>query len=262
MPPPIAPGHTRLSAVAAAVAGGRLDTHLQSIIGLADHQLHHYEIIIRPRDERGAPLTLVTHDPQLARTGLNPLIDSARLARAVQVCHSLAEQGQRTCVLAAASGESLSTDRFLDEIADAYRQREALAGELVLTFALADVKNFGGNEWRALTDMRDLGFRFALEAVTDLDYEFSALAAAGFAFVKVEASRLQRGLPGPDGVTQGADISHGLHELGLAVIATGIADEAARSAVLDLGVSLGEGTFFGTPRAISVDVADSGTAAA
>ena len=88
-----------------------------------------------------------------------------------------------------ASGESLGADRFLDELANAYRQREALAGELVLTFGLADVKTFGSTEWSALTDMRDLGFRFALDEVTDVDYEFTALRAAGFAFVKFDGAR-------------------------------------------------------------------------
>ena len=161
MPPPIAAGHTRLSSVAAAISAGRMDVLMRSIIGLADHKVHHYELVVSPRDEKGAAVPLGVHDPNLNKTGLHPLIDSARLVRASRVCRSLAEAGQRQCVFMPASGELLSADRFLDELANAYRQREALAGELVLTFGLADVKTFGSTEWSALTDMRDLGFRFA-----------------------------------------------------------------------------------------------------
>ncbi len=121
LPPPIAPGHTRLSAVAAAVAAGRVDVMLDPIVGLADHQVHYYEMILCPLDERGTILPLAAHDPQLARTGVNPLVDTARLTRGDQVLRSLAGSGQKTCVFASISAESLATDRFLDELANAYR---------------------------------------------------------------------------------------------------------------------------------------------
>jgi EAL domain-containing protein (putative c-di-GMP-specific phosphodiesterase class I) len=263
MPPPIAPSHTRLSTVASAIAAGRIDVLLRSIIGLADQQVHHYELTICLRDEKGAALPLVVHDPQLARTGLHPLIDVARLTRASRICRSLSDSGHKQCVFSPTSAEALGTDRFLDELANTYRQREALAGELVLTFSHADVRTFGGTEWSALTDMRDLGFRFGLEDVTDVDYEFTALRAAGFAFLKVDAARLLRGLPGPAGVTPGAEVSRRLGELGFAVIVGGIGDEATRAAVLDCGVPLGEGPLFGPPRPVGADVlTGSGNAAA
>ena len=236
---------------------------LRSIIGLADQQVHHYELTVCPRDEKGAALPLVVHDPQLARTGLHPLIDVARLTRASRICRSLSDAGHKQCVFSPTSAESLGTDRFLDELANTYRQREALAGDLVLSFGQADVRTFGGTEWSALTDMRDLGFRFGLEDVTDVDYEFTALRAAGFAFVKIDAARFLRGLPGPAGVTPGAEVSRRLGELGLAVIVGGIGDEATRAAVLDCGVPLGEGPLFGPPRPVGADVlTGSGTAAA
>jgi cyclic-di-GMP phosphodiesterase TipF (flagellum assembly factor) len=263
MPPPIAPGHTRLSAVAAAVAAGRLNVSLKSIYGLADHQAHHYEVVLSPCDETGAALSLGTHDPQLARTGLNPLIDVARLKRASQVSRSLADAGKKVLVLAAASAESLASERFLEEIVGAYRQRDALAGELLLSFGLGDVKAFDVTEWSALTDMRDLGFRFALEDITDVNYEFSALAAAGFTYAKIDAGKLLAGLAGPRGLTSAADVCRTLGSLGMTVIIDGIDDEAARSAVIECGVALGAGPLFGPPRVLIGDAhKGTGTAAA
>jgi len=262
-PPPIAPGHARLSSVAEAVAAGRLEVRLEPIVGLADHQLHHYEVTVCPRDEKGAFLSLAGQDRQLARTGLLPLIDSARLKWAAQISKSFAEEGQNHCVFSPASAESLATDRFLDELANAYRQREALAGELVLVFNQADVRNFGA-EWSALTDMRDLGFRFALEGVTDLDYEFSALRAAGFAFVKLEAASFLKGLRGgPGAVMTAAEICRYMREQGLDVIVGGINDETTRAAVVECGVPLGQGPLFGPPVTLGADAAPgSGHAAA
>ena len=263
MPPPIAPAHARLSSLAAALAAGRVDVFVDPIVGLADHHVHHYEATVFPRDERGVALPIAAHDRQLVRTGLLPLLDGARLKHAAQVCRSFAHERQKYCVLAAASGESLATDRFLDELANAYREREALAGELVLTFTQADVRAFGGTEWSSLTDMRDLGFRFGLDEVTDLNYEFTALRAAGFAFIKIDAQALMQGLPASGAVVPATDVCRFFSELGLMVIAVRLDSEMTRTKVVASGVSLGEGPLFGPPQMLAADgLAGPGIAAA
>ncbi|MEI9900368.1 MAG: EAL domain-containing protein [Hyphomicrobium sp.] len=250
MPPPIMPSHARLAALADAVASGRIDVTVVPIVGLADHQVHYYEVVACPRDERGTLLTTTTRDPQLAIAGLLPLLDSARLRQAAQVARSLAEEGRETCLFAPATAVSLANDGFLDELADAYRDREALANELVLTFAQADVRTFGGSEWSALTDMRDLGFRFGVEDVSDFDYEFTALCAAGFAFVKLDAATLLADLAAPSGSMPAEEVCRSLSDLGLTLIVTNINDEATRDKVLAAGVPLGQGALYGAPMAL------------
>lgn len=247
MPPPIMPSHARLAALAEAVSSGRIEATLAPVVGLADHQLHYYEVVACPRDERGNLLSTSTRDPQLAIAGLLPMLDGARLRQAGQVARLFAEGGRQTCLFASATAVSLANDSFLDELADCYRARESLANDLVLTFAQADVRTFGGSEWSALTDMRDLGFRFGVEDVTDFDYEFTALCAAGFAFVKLDAATLLAGLPAPSGTMPADEVCRSLSELGLTVIVTGIDDEAMRDRVLSAGVPLGQGALFGAP---------------
>jgi len=253
MPPPIMPSHTRLAALAEAVAAGRIDAALSPIVGLADHQVHYYEVVACPRDERGTLLAATTRDPQLALAGLLPLLDSARLRQAARVARSFADDGRETCMFAPATAVSLANDSFLDELADAYRDREALVAELVLTFAQADIRTFGGSEWSALTDMRDLGFRFGVEDVTDFDYEFTALCAAGFAFVKLDAATLLGGLAAPNGTMAADEVCRNLSELGLTLIVGNIDDEAVRGQVLAAGVPLGQGALFGAPVSVSGD---------
>ena len=253
MPPPIMPSHTRLASLAEAVAAGRIDAALSPIVGLADHQVHYYEVVACPRDERGTVLSATARDPQLALAGLLPMLDSARLRQAARVARSFADEGRQTCVFAAATAVSLANDSFLDELADAYRDREALAGELVVTFAQADVRTFGGSEWSALTDMRDLGFRFGVEDVTDFDYEFNALCAAGFAFVKLDAATLLAGLAAPNGTMSGEEVCRNLSELGLTLIVDNIGDEAARAQMLAAGVPLGQGPLYGAPLPVPGD---------
>ena len=253
MPPPIMPSHTRLASLAEAVAAGRIDAALSPIVGLADHQVHYYEVVALPRDERGTVLSATTRDPQLALAGLLPLLDSARLRQAARVARSFADEGRETCLFAAATAVSLANDSFLDELADAYRDREALAGELVMTFAQADVRTFGGSEWSALTDMRDLGFRFGVEDVTDFDYEFTALCAAGFAFVKLDATTLLAGLAAPNGPMSGEEVCRNLSELGLTLIVDNIDEEAVRAQMLAAGVPLGQGALYGAPMPVPGD---------
>jgi len=260
MPPPIAPAHARVSSLAAALAAGRMDVLVEPIMGLGDQHVHYYEAIVCPRDEHGMPLPVAAHDAQLARTGLRPLLDGARLKRAAQACRMFAHQRQKCCVFAAASGEALATDAYLDELAGAYRDREALAGELVLTFSQADVKAFSGMEWSNLTDMRDLGFHFGLDQTTDLDYEFSALRAAGFSFVRINAATFLQGLPAATGIMAAADVCRSLAELGLITIVEAIDSETTRAKVMASGVSLGQGPLFGPPQVIASDAI--GTAAA
>jgi len=258
MPPPIMPSHTRLASLAEAVASGRVDVAVAPIVGLADHQVHYHEVLARPCDERGTPLSVSTRDPQLAVAGLLPLLDSARLRQAAVVARTFADEGREACLFVPATAVSLANDGFLDDLAAAYQDRETLAREVVLTFAQADIRTFGNSEWSALTDMRDLGFRFAIEDVSDFDYGFTALCAAGFAFVKIDAGTLMAGLAAPNGTMPADEVCRNLGELGLTVIVSGIADEPMRDNVLAKGVPLGQGALFGAP----LPVAGAGFAAA
>jgi cyclic-di-GMP phosphodiesterase TipF (flagellum assembly factor) len=253
MPPPIMPAHTRLASLAEAVSAGRIDVALAPIVGLADHQVHYYEVVASPRDERGVAMSVTTREPQLALAGLLPMLDSARLRQAAGVARSFAEEGRQTCLFVPATAVSLANDSFLDELADAFRDREALAGDLVLTFAQADVRTFGGSEWSALTDMRDLGFRFGVEDVTVFDYEFTALCAAGFAFVKLDAATLLAGLAAPNGTMPGDEVCRNLSELGLTLVVANVDDEATRDRVAETGVPLGQGALFGLPTPVAGD---------
>ena len=244
-PPPIATAHTRVSALAEAIALGRMDVLLEPVLGLADKRARHYEVVVRLAGENGAVLTPSANDGELAKTGLLPLLDSARVKRASQVAHSLAQTGGNHLVFCAAAGESLAFDQFLDEFAGAYREREELADQLVLTFPAADVRGFSGVEWRTLSDMRELGFRFGLDNVTDFGLEFRALQAAGFAFAKIGAGAFEKGLKTSNGPVTGSDIGRYLTKFGITPIAGKIDDEAARAKVSDFGVQLGQGRLFG-----------------
>ena len=129
------------------------------------------------------------------------------------------------------------------------------------SITLADVRAFGSTEWSALTDMRDLGFRFCLTDVSDLEYEFSALRAAGFDFARLDATSCLGGLPGPSGHMAADQVCHYLGEQNLTVIVARIDDEATRANVVKLSVALGQGALFGPPVRVDTDAAPGHAAA-
>jgi len=251
LPPPIVPVHARLSALGEAISANRIDVLLDPISGLADAKAYHHEVIVRLRDPRGAILPGSLRDPALSKTGLTPLLDSTRLRRAAEVAASLSKTGHKGAVFVATTAESLNSNQFLDAFTDAYRDRKELVGELVLFFSQSEVAAFTRAQWGALTDMRDLGFRFGLEGVSDLNFELTALSPGGFAFVKLGADVFRKGLPTTGGLVPANDICRYLGDLGLTVIVGDIDQEAKRTTALDFGVPLGQGPLFGGPQSIA-----------
>jgi EAL domain-containing protein (putative c-di-GMP-specific phosphodiesterase class I) len=249
LPPPIVPVHARLSALGEAISANRVDVVLDPILGLADAKAHHHELVVYLRDPRGAVLPGSLRDPALLKTGLTPLLDSTRVRRAAEVATSLAKRGHKGSIFVATSAESLESDQFLDAFADVYRDRQELAGQLVLSFSQSEVVALSGPQRGALTDMRGLGFRFGLESVSDLNFDFAALSDAGFAFLKLSVDAFRKGLPGTRGPVPANDICRYLKELGLTLIVGGIDHEAKRTMALDFGVQLGQGLLFGAPQA-------------
>jgi len=243
-PPPIAPTHVRLSTLADAVSAGRVDVHTRPIARLADRGAEHYEVHVRLIDLRGTAMAVSAGDEGLAKTGILPLIDSAGIKRVADVARSLAANGSRHSVFCSVAGESLASDQFLDELANIYREHEEIAHQLVLTLRQTEVSSFGDKEWSTLTDMRDLGFRFALSEISDSDFDFQSLKDAGFAFAKLDAAILLDGFSAWSGEASPSDLCRDLEAIGLTPIVDHINDPTTHARVAELGVRLGAGHHF------------------
>ncbi len=261
IPPSI--GHSRLAALAEAITAGRLDVLLDPILGLADQRARHFEVSVRLRDKSGNVLEPPDGVPELRESGLLPLLDCARIQKSAQVAHRLADRGKPGSLFSAFSGESLSHDQFLSDFADLYATREALSAQLVLSFAQADVRAFANRDWDTVAEMHELGFRFALQSVTDLDFDLEALKSAGFDFVKLDASVFLDGMPASGGVIPSADICRHLAQLGMTLIVGQIDDEAQLARIFGFGVIYGQGQLFGGARPMKSEaLTDAGHAAA
>jgi cyclic-di-GMP phosphodiesterase TipF (flagellum assembly factor) len=239
---------SRLARIADAIEAGRVNVFLEPILDLETNQARHYEVSVRLTDADGAEIT--PDDPIEAErpSGAMPLLDGLRLKRTADVARRLEERNKAGNVFSSFSGQSLTADEFLSTFAETYDTQVQLANQLVLTFSQADVRLFRNAHWTMVNEMRDLGFGFALRAVTDLDIDFDQLARTGFRFVKLDANVFLQGLPAPGALIPADDLCKHLEDLGLKPVVEALDDEDKRTKVFTYGVRLGQGRLFGGAR--------------
>jgi cyclic-di-GMP phosphodiesterase, flagellum assembly factor TipF len=150
------------------------------------------------------------------------------------------------------AGESITHDDFVV----AAVEEPAIGGNmsLVLSFAQSEMRTLTPAHTQALAALSTVGFRFALEEVTDLDMDFAALKEMGFAFVELDAPVFLDGLPAATGRVPASDICRHLADFGLTLIVGRIEDDWLLARILGFGVLFGKGALFGAPRLVKDEV--------
>ena len=109
-----------------------------------------------------------------------------------------------------------------------------------------------------MAKLADLGFRFSLDKVTDLDLDFQDLARADVKFLKIGAEVLLSQLLEVDGRLalkslkdlDAADFANLTRRYGVEVVAEKVETERQVVDILELNIGYGQGNLFGEPRAI------------
>ena len=249
LPAPLDAGQLK---VAEAVAAERLDVLLQPIQALAERKAAHFEVSVRFRDAAGEALSSDEVRRVARSSGLSGAIDAIKLPRVARVAHRVLARGRHADVLTGLDGASLSDQSFLEAFADAFTAADH--ARIVLSFSQSDVRAFGRFHWETLATMSELGLRFALEEVTDLDLDFEALKVCNFAFVKLDAPVFLDGLPAAGGYIAPEDLTRYFASLDLALVVGRVDSAATLDRVASHGVTLGQGALFGAPKPVRQDV--------
>jgi len=252
-PPPVGPGHTRIAAIADAIAGQKLDVYLEPILGLADRKARHYQVSLRLRSGPAASIGPEQYMEVVRSSGMLPLVDACRAARAAMVARHLDERASAGCLFVSVSAESLSSERFLSEFAEICRQSPRLRERLVFSIAQNELRGLSTAQWTTVKQLAGSGFRFAIEDATGLDLDLPDLRSAGFAYMRVAARALVDGLSSLDGPVPAADLTRRAAGTGLTLIAVGLESEEQLDGVLGSGVPLGQGSLFGPPRPVKAE---------
>ncbi len=247
-----------LDSVRDALADNRVDLYLQPIVSLPQRRTVFYESFSRLRDETGRVMMPAEYLSVAEPEGLVAAIDNLLLFRCVQIVRRLARQDRKVGIFCNISLASLSDEGFFPQFLEFLSANKDLAGALIFELGQAAFEQRGPVEARHMARLADLGFRFSLDKVMDLDLDFQDLARADIKFIKVGAQMLLDQLEENDGRLiirslpdlHAADFARLTRRYGVETIVEKVESERQIVDILDLDMAFGQGHLFGEPRAI------------
>lgn len=236
--------------IAGAIDASRVDLYLQPIVTLPQRKVRYYEALTRLRTEDGTLLLPEDYQAYAEAAGLVPKIDNLLVFRSVQVLRRLLVKNREVGLFCNLSVATLNDIGIFPEISQFLDANRVLAPSLVLEFTQAAWRNMGPIETAGLDALAELGFRFAMDQVSDLRLDPREVAERGIRFIKVAADALI-GHPGGAGADiHAADLSDLLGRFGVSLIADRVEKEATVVDLLDYDVRFAQGTLFSPPRPV------------
>ena len=261
-PPRPSPQELLLQAIRDALAENRVDLYLQPVVSLPQRRTAFYESYSRLRDGTGRIMMPAEYLSVAEPAGLMAAVDNLLLFRCVQIVRRLAKQDRKVGIFCNISLASLRDDTFFPQFLDFLSENKDLAGALIFELGQAAFESRGSVEARNMAKLADLGYRFSLDKVTDLQIDLNDLARADVKFLKVAAPVLAEQLVEMEGSLalksrkdlDAADFAAFTRRYGVEIIAEKIEEERQVIGVLELDVRYGQGHLFGEPRAIREQV--------
>lgn len=247
-----------LETIRDALTENRVDLYLQPVVGLPQRKTVFYESFSRLRDETGRVMMPAEYLSVAEPAGLMTAIDNLLLFRCVQIVRRLAKQDRKIGIFCNISMASLADESFFPGFLDLLTDNRDLAGALIFEIGQAAFESRGSVEARNMGKLADLGFRFSIDKVVDLDLDLQDLSRSDVKFVKIAAQRIIDDLVEIDGRLilrslpdlAAEDFAQLTRRYGVEVIAEKVETERQVVDVLDLDIGYGQGHLFGEPRAI------------
>ncbi len=247
-----------LEIVREALAANRVDLYLQPVVSLPQRRTVFYESFSRLRDPTGQIIMPAEYLAAAEPAGMVTAIDNLLLFRCVQIVRRLAGQDRRVGIFCNVSMASLGDDEFFPQFLELLRANRDLAPALIFEVGQAAFDARTSVQARNMGKLAELGFRFSLDKVTDLDLDLQDLSRSDVKFVRVGAQALLDELTEvedrlvlrsmPDLAAE--DFALLMRRYGVELIAEKVENERQVVDILDLDIQLGQGNLFGEPRAI------------
>ena len=262
---PFAPSHAHnhqhvalLETVREALAENRVDLYLQPVVSLPQRRTVFYESFSRLRDATGRVMMPAEYLTVAEPGGLITPIDNLLLFRCVQIVRRLAKNDRKVGIFCNIALGSLADETFFPQFLEFLSQNKDLSGALIFELGQQAFDARGSVEARNMAKLADLGFRFSLDKVSDLDLVFQDLARADVKFLKIGAEVMLNQLLEVDGMLAlkslkdlaAADFADLTRRYGVEVIAEKVESERQVVDILELNIGYGQGNLFGEPRAI------------
>src|SRR5712671_4423181 len=236
-----------------AIDAGRVDLYLQPIVTLPQRKVRFYEAFTRLRTGDGVMLQPADFLEAAEAGGLMPRIDKLLLFRSVQVVRRLQLKNREIGLFCNIAASTLNDKELFPEILTFMDANRALASSLMLEMRQNTLRAMGPLETESLAALRELGFRFSMDQVTDLRMEPRDLGERGIRYVKVAASFLLGEAASAGSDIHAADLSDLLGRFGISLIAERIEAEAQVVDLLEYDVRFGQGFLFSQPRPVRAE---------
>jgi cyclic-di-GMP phosphodiesterase TipF (flagellum assembly factor) len=125
------------------------------------------------------------------------------------------------------------------------RDNADLASTLIFEISQYDLYHLKPGREQGFASLVELGFRFSLDQITNLDLFVSDLNAQGFKYAKIEAPTLMEKL---DRAGDPRSLKRALDRGAIDLIVSGIDTDTMLLDLLDYAIDFGQGALFGEPR--------------
>lgn len=252
------PATGMMEIVREALAENRVDLYLQPVVSLPQRRTMFYESFTRLRDPTGQIIMPAEYLAVAEPGGMMTAIDNLLLFRCVQIVRRLAAKDRQIGIFCNVSIASLGDDEFFPQFLELLRANRDLAPALIFEVGQAAFDARTAVQARNMGKLAEIGFRFSLDKVTDLDLDLQDLSRSDVKFVRVGAQNLLDELTDigdrlvlrsmPDLAAE--DFALLMRRYGVELIAEKVESERQVVDILDLDIKLAQGHLFGEPRAI------------
>ena len=258
--PPVAEGldeQTILDLVREGLRENAVELALQPIVSLPQRKRRFFECLSRVRTNDGRIIVPEQYLDVAERHGLVTAIDNLLLFRCIQTLRRIRKSNANVGFFLNISPHTLADRGFFRDFIQLMSQNIELAPALVFEFPQRALREADDSLWRDLDRLAQMGFRFSIDQVTDLDIDAATLSGRHFRFLKLEAGRVmaaaRSGLLGNDPRL----LKRTLDSYAIDLIIERIETEPMLLEVLDLHVDFGQGFLFGEPRIAKSDASGS-----
>ena len=252
------PARGMMEIVREALAENRVDLYLQPVVSLPQRRTMFYESFTRLRDPTGQIIMPAEYLAVAEPGGMMTAIDNLLLFRCVQIVRRLATRDRQIGIFCNVSIASLGDDDFFPQFLELLRANRDLAPALIFEVGQSAFDARTAVQARNMGKLAEIGFRFSLDKVTDLDLDLQDLSRSDVKFVRVGAQNLLDELTDigdrlvlrsmPDLAAE--DFALLMRRYGVELIAEKVESERQVVDILDLDIKLAQGHLFGEPRAI------------
>lgn len=237
-----------------ALANQRIDVHLQPIVTLPQRKVRFYEAVSRLRLPEGKLIEAVHFIDAARRSGAVLSLDENLVQSAVQVVRRLATKSKDVGLFFNLASETLSERAAMTPIMNVLDANKAIAPSLIIEIAQSDFRSPNAVYRDSLHQLRERGFRLAIDHVTDLHIDPQAMAERGVRYLKIGAELLLGRVPQTGAQVHPADLVDLLGRYGIDLVAEKIETEATVVDLLDFDLGFGQGNLFALPRPVRTEV--------